>query len=107
MPDTYNKDTFTWFNQMAGYQDLRDFSDALTASSSVKWGMGGGAATSIFGSLSNNDLLVIIGIVTTGLGFCVNLFYQYKRNKRAEEYYSLQKKLLEEQIKNEQKAGKH
>ena len=45
--------------------DLQDISDALIANSSVKWGMGGGAATSIFGSLSNNDLLVITGILTT------------------------------------------
>lgn len=96
-----------WFDKMSSYNDLRDFSDALTASSSVKWGMGGGAATSIFGSLSNNELLVIIGIATTALGFCVNLYYQYKRNKRAEEYYKLQKQLLEQQIKNEQEASKH
>ena len=86
------------------FHDLRDFSDALVAQSSVKWGMGGGAATSIFGSLSNNDLLVIIGIVTTGLGFLVNLFYQYKRNKRAEEAHILQKQLLEAQIKHEQES---
>lgn len=83
--------------------DLKDISDALIANSSVKWGMGGGAATSIFGSLSNNDLLVIIGIVTTALGFLVNLGYQYKRDKRAEEAFELKKKLLETQIANEQK----
>lgn len=83
--------------------DLQDISDALIANSSVKWGMGGGAATSIFGSLSNNDLLVITGILTTGLGFLVNLVYQYKRNKRTEEAFALQKKLLETQIANEQK----
>lgn len=75
----------------------------MIANSSVKWGMGGGAATSIFGSLSNNDLLVIIGIVTTALGFLVNLGYQYKRDKRAEEAFELKKKLLETQIANEQK----
>lgn len=83
--------------------DLRDISDALIANSSVKWGMGGGAATSIFGSLSNNDVLVIIGTLTTALGFIVNLVYQYKRNKRAEEVNQLQKQLLEVQIANEQK----
>lgn len=83
--------------------DLRDISDALIANSSVKWGMGGGAATSIFGSLSGNDVLVIIGTLTTALGFIVNLIYQYKRNKRAEEVNRLQKQLLEAQIANEQK----
>lgn len=92
---------------MTDLHDLRDFSDALVANSSVKWGMGGGAATSIFGSLSNNDVLVIIGIITTALGFLVNLFYQYKRNKRAEEVHVLQKKLLEEQIKDEQEDNRN
>lgn len=93
---------------MSDLQDLRDiqdFSDALIAQSSVKWGMGGGAATSIFGTLSNNDVLVIIGIITTGLGFIVNLYYQYKRNKRAEEAHKLQKQLLETQIKHEQEIS--
>lgn len=90
-----------WVYEMG--EDLKDISDALIANSSVKWGMGGGAATSIFGSLSNNDLLVIIGIVTTALGFLVNLGYQYKRDKRAEEAFELKKKLLETQIANEQK----
>ena len=80
-----------------------DLHDAIVANSSVKWGMGGGAATSIFGSLSNNDWLVIIGTLTTGLGFCVNFYYQYKRNKRAEEAHKLQKQLLETQIANEKK----
>ena len=87
---------------MSEIGDLRDFSDALVANSSVKWGMGGGAATSIVGSLSNNEVLTIIGITTTGLGFLVNLFYQHKRNKRAEEVHQLQKKLLEAQIQHEQ-----
>lgn len=83
---------------MTEFNDLRDFSDALIAESSVKWGMGGGAVTSIFGSLSNNDMLVITGTVVTGLGFLVNLFYQYKRNKRAEEAHKLQQELLKAQI---------
>lgn len=93
--------------KMNELHDLRDFSDALVANSSVKWGMGGGAVTSIFGSFSNNDLLVIIGCITTGLGFLVNLFYQYKRNKRAEEAHVLQKKILEEQLKNEQESHRN
>ena len=83
--------------------DLRDLSDALVANSYVKWGMGGGAATSIFGSISSNDALVIIGTLTTVVGFIVNFVYQYKRNKRAEEVALLQKRLLEAQIANEQK----
>ena len=87
--------------------DLKDFSDALVANNSVKWGMGGGAATSIVGSLSNNEVLTIIGITTTALGFVVNLFYQYKRNKRSEEVHQLQKKLLETQIKHEREGNRN
>lgn len=87
---------------MPGIDDLKDYSDALVANSSVKWGMGGGAATSIFGSLANNDTLVFLGVITTALGFLVNLYYQYRRNKRAEETHQLQKKLLEAQIIHEQ-----
>lgn len=86
------------------FKDL-DLSDALLANSSVKWGMGGGAATSIVGGLSSNDLLVMVGVATTFLGFCVNLFYQHKREVRAKENHALQKKLLEMQIKNEQEAA--
>lgn len=63
---------------------INDLSDALVAQSSVKWGMGGGAATSLFGSLSSNDLMVVAGLVFTTIGFLVNTYYQYKRNKRAE-----------------------
>ncbi len=90
---------------MSEIGDLRDFSDALVANSSVKWGMGGGAATSIVGSLSNNEVLTIIGVATTGIGFLVNLFYQHKRNKRAEEVHQLQKQLLEAQIQHEQEIS--
>lgn len=81
--------------------DFTELADASIASSSVKWGMGGGAATSIFGCLSNNDLLVILGIVTTFVGFCVNFYYQYKREARAKVESDLRKKLLEAQIQNE------
>lgn len=83
------------------FEDL-DLYDSIIANSSVKWGMGGGAVTSIVGGLSSNDLLVIIGVITTALGFCVNLYYQRKRELRAKETHELQKKLLEAQI-NEHK----
>ena len=92
---------------MSNLKDIQDASDTIVASSSVKWGMGGGAATSIFGSFSNNDLLVIVGVVTTALGFVVNFYYQYRRNKRAEEEHQLQKELLEKQIQNEEKNSSH
>lgn len=80
------------------FNELQDFSDALTAQSSVKWGMGGGVVTSVLGSFTSNDLLVLTGAAVTGLGFLINLFYQYKRNKRAEEQHKLQKQLIEAQI---------
>lgn len=64
--------------------DLRDILDSSIAQSSVKWGMGGGAATSLLGSLSSNDLMVIAGLLFTCFGFVVNTYFQYRRNKRAE-----------------------
>lgn len=89
---------------MSGIEDFKDYSDALVANSSVKWGMGGGAATSIFGTLADNNVLVFVGVVTTALGFMVNLYYQYRRNKRAEEAHKLQLQLIEAQIAHEQKS---
>lgn len=95
--------------------DIKDLSDALVASSSVKWGMGGGAATSLLGSISSNDWMVIAGIVFTAFGFVVNTYYQHKRNKLAEiaakqeeEEHRKRMELLQQQIeasKNEQKAN--
>jgi hypothetical protein len=75
-----------------------DASDSVIAQTSAKWGMGGGAATSIFGTISNDTLLVIIGVVTTILGFAVNFYYQRRRDKRAEALYKLQRELLKAQI---------
>ncbi len=92
---------------MSKVTDLKDFSDALVANTSVKWGMGGGAVKSIFGALSDNEILAALGVITTALGFIVNLFFQYRRNKRAEETHLLQKQLLEAQIKHEQESIKH
>lgn len=83
--------------------ELHDI-DASLANASVKWGMGGGSLTSIFGYLSSSDLLMIVGVITTALGFMVNLVFQYRRDVRAKEEHELKKKLLETQIKHEQEA---
>jgi len=84
--------------------ELHDI-DASLANASVKWGMGGGSLTSIFGYLSSSDLLMIVGVITTALGFMVNLVFQYRRDVRAKEEHELKKKLLETQIKHEQEAN--
>lgn len=84
--------------------DFQDI-DASLANTSVKWGMGGGSLTSIFGYLSSSDLLMIVGVITTALGFMVNLYFQYKRDARAREEHELKKKLLESQIQHEQEGN--
>ena len=84
--------------------ELHDI-DASLANASVKWGMGGGSLTSIFGYLSSSDLLMVVGVITTALGFMVNLVFQYRRDVRAKEEHELKKKLLETQIKHEQEAN--
>ena len=78
--------------------ELSEFTDATLATASAKWGMGGGTATSIFGCLSDNEMLVIAGIVTTIFGFVLNAYFQYKRDQRATEEHRLRKKVLELQI---------
>lgn len=84
--------------------DFQDI-DASLANTSVKWGMGGGSLTSIFGYLSSSDLLMLVGVITTALGFMVNLYFQYKRDARAREEHELKKKLLESQIQHEQEGN--
>lgn len=80
--------------------DTQDLTEIALISSSAKWGMGGGTVTSIFGCLSQNELLVFLGILTTIGGFVVNLVFQWRRDKRAKEEHELTKQLLETQIKN-------
>lgn len=84
--------------------NFSDITDATIANNSVKWGMGGGSLTSVFGYLSSSDLLMIVGVVTTALGFLVNLYFQYKRDARAKEEHELKKMLLQSQLEHEQKA---
>ena len=88
---------------MTDFRDLTDVTDAALANTSVKQGMGGGAATSVFGYLSSSDLLVILGVVTTVFGFITNLVFQQRRDKRAREEHELHTALLKAQLENEQK----
>ena len=88
---------------MTDFRDLTDVTDAAFANTSVKQGMGGGAATSVFGYLSSSDLLVILGVVTTVFGFITNLIFQQRRDKRARAERELQTALLKAQLENEQK----
>lgn len=85
--------------------ELSEYTDATLAAASAKWGMGGGTATSIFGCLSDNEMLVIAGVVTTIFGFILNAYFQYKRDQRATEEHKLRKKVLELQI--QEAEGSH
>ena len=86
--------------------NLKDLTDASVANASVKWGMGGGSVTSIFGYLSSSDLLMFFGVVTTVLGLIVKLIYQHRRDVRASEEHKLKQKILECQLKHEQENNK-
>jgi fucose permease len=44
--------------------------------------MSGGAATSVFGWISSNEGIALIGLVITVLGFFVNFIFQLRRDKR-------------------------
>lgn len=44
----------------------------------------GGAGISTIGAMSHNDIISLSGFGITVLGFLINLFYQYQRNKREE-----------------------
>ena len=72
--------------------------DATLAAASTKWGMGGGAVTSIFGAISQNEVLVGVGVITTVLGFIFNWYFQWKRDKKATQKHELEMKILQAQL---------
>lgn len=78
-------------------------SDGMMASVSSKIGMGGGTATSIFGWMTTNEAAVLIGLCITVIGFLLNLFFQYKREKRTLAEHELKKKLYLMEIEEHQK----
>lgn len=85
--------------------NISDLTDATIANNSVKWGMGGGSLASICGFLSSSDMLMVIGVITTALGFVVNLVYQYRRDARAKAEHELQMEVLKSQLKKNEEAS--
>lgn len=47
-------------------------------------GMSGGAATSVWGAMTSNETIALIGVTITILGFVVNLIFQFRRDRREE-----------------------
>lgn len=61
-------------------QDLA--TDTVVTSVASKWGMGGGTLAATFGWLTSNGAAVVIGILVTVLGFCINYIFQRRRDRR-------------------------
>lgn len=77
--------------------------DTTIANFTAKYGMGGGALTSVIGWLSSSEAVVLIGVIVTILGFLVNLIFQVRRDKRQKERDDLEKQLLIAKEKREEK----
>lgn len=77
--------------------------EATMSSMATKFGMGGGTATSLYGWLSGNNLVILVGVLTTILGFAINYYYQKKRDKRevAEHQLRVQEAQAEEKRRDE------
>lgn len=59
-----------------------------TIASAASWGSAGGGATSLYGWLTSNDMLAVIGAVVAVLGFLVNLIFQVRRDRREAELHA-------------------
>lgn len=56
--------------------------DATMANMTAKYGMGGGAVTSLIGWLSSSEAVLLIGVLVTIFGFIINLIFQIRRDRR-------------------------
>lgn len=59
--------------------------------SAVSYGVNSGVA--LFGALTLNEILAIVGVVLAIATFGVNWFYQRRRDKREAAYHELQMRL--------------
>lgn len=59
--------------------------------SAVSYGVNSGVA--LFGALTLNEILALVGVVLGILTFAVNWFYQRRRDKRDAEYHDLRMRL--------------
>ena len=53
-----------------------------------------GAIAGLIAWFKNVDWLAVVGIILAVLGFAINQYYQWKRNKREEELHKLQTEAL-------------
>lgn len=60
--------------------DTSKVEDAV--SSIANHGMKGGAATSVFGWLTSNEGVAVIGVAVAVLGFIVNLYFKFRQDRR-------------------------
>lgn len=58
-----------------------------TISSAASWGSAGGGATSLYGWLTSNEMLALIGAAVAVLGFIVNVIFQIRRDRRETELH--------------------
>jgi hypothetical protein len=51
--------------------------------------MGAGTGTSVFGMVIDNQLLALLGLVITFLGFIVNFIFKFREDQRKAEIHRL------------------
>jgi fucose permease len=56
-------------------------------SSAATTAMGGGATTSLFGWITSNHSIAVMGLMVAILGFSVNLYFQLRRDRREQELH--------------------
>lgn len=62
--------------------------DTSVASLAAK-ASGGGTATSIFGWITSNEMMALLGVVIAFLGFSVNVFFKIREDRRQQELHRL------------------
>jgi len=69
--------------------DTKASIEATVASVAAK-ASGGGSGAAIFGWLTSNEMLALLGVVIAFLGFVVNFIFQFRRDRREQELKSAQ-----------------
>lgn len=70
-----------------------------TVASAASKGMGGGTVTSVYGWITSNEMIALVGLTITILGFIVNCIFQYRRDRREQELQRAKLAMLHEQSK--------
>ncbi len=58
-----------------------------TISSVASKGMSGGTVTSVYGWITSNEAMALIGVIVAVLGFIVNCIFQFRRDMREQELH--------------------